>query len=297
VVSVGSFDALGRAGSVSSGSTAYASSVQYASHGAVKSLTLGNGLVETTNWNMVRLQPASIGLGGLWSANLYYCPSHGANCAGNNGNLLEQDFTVQGVSFVQSYAYDTFNRIAAVGENANGSFAWSQAFGYDNFGNRAVTAGYGNGTVNPVWTPTSLSQFTSSNQFKRDATASGADKYDLAGNQISVASSTAFDTAANTMTYDAENRMVSANIMGTGSVNYAYDGDGRRVMKSIPGGATTVYVYDGMGQLAAEYSTATAEITGTIYLTADHLGSTRMVTSALNTLVNGVRRRAGRERW
>ncbi|MDX9980336.1 MAG: RHS repeat-associated core domain-containing protein, partial [Lentisphaeria bacterium] len=61
---------------------------------------------------------------------------------------------------------------------------------------------------------------------------------------------------------------------------YYYDGDGRRV-KKVVGTKTTVYVYDASGQLAAEY---TNEADGnqpactTCFLTADHLGSTRLIT-------------------
>src|SRR5437773_10226957 len=46
-------------------------------------------------------------------------------------------------------------------------------------------------------------------------------------------------------------------------------------MKNV-GGAITTYVYDAQGQLAAEYGAATDS--GTSYLTADHLGSTRLAT-------------------
>ena len=46
-----------------------------------------------------------------------------------------------------------------------------------------------------------------------------------------MASSAATDTAANLFTYDAENRMLTANVANTGQVTYAYDGDGRRVEK------------------------------------------------------------------
>lgn len=80
-----------------------------------------------------------------------------------------------------------------------------------------------------------------------------------------------------TFTYDAENRMVRAT-RPTADTTYAYDGEGRRV-KKVVGEGTTVYVYDAMGQLAAEYGPAPAE-GGTRYLTADHLGSTRLVTDA-----------------
>jgi RHS repeat-associated protein len=289
VVSTG-YDSAGRATSVTGQgvqnytlpSTSYASAVTYAPNGAVSAMTLGNTLVQANGFN-TRFQPASVTLGSVWSTSLYYCGSHLASCSTNNGNLQEQDFTSQGVSYVQDYAYDALNRISSVGEDANSSFSWSQTFLYDSFGNRAVNPGYpAAATVNPVWTATATSQFNSNNQFIRGT----GDKYDGAGNEISVASSSAPNMASNTMTYDGENRMVSANFAGMGTVNYTYDGDGRRVTKSTP--ATTVYVYDAAGRMATEYPGVAPEATGTVYLTGDHLGSTRLVTSAANTLVNGV---------
>jgi len=42
---------------------------------------------------------------------------------------------------------------------------------------------------------------------------------------------------------------------------------------------TATYVYDAMGQVAAEYSTAGNPQAGIAYLTDDHLGSTRLITS------------------
>jgi YD repeat-containing protein len=57
---------------------------------------------------------------------------------------------------------------------------------------------------------------------------------------------------------------------------YTYDGEGRRVSKTNPSG-TTVYVYDGQGELAVEYA-PTAPASGTQYLIADALGTTRLVT-------------------
>jgi RHS repeat-associated protein len=42
----------------------------------------------------------------------------------------------------------------------------------------------------------------------------------------------------------------------------------------------TTYVYDAMGQMAAEYGGSAPAVTGTTYLTTDHLGSTRLVTNS-----------------
>ena len=93
--------------------------------------------------------------------------------------------------------------------------------------------------------------------------------YDAAGNQTSI--------GGYARSYDGENRLKTA-VQGTATTEYSYDGDGRRV-KKVQGSATTVYVYDAGGNLAAEYSTQleTPPCT-TCYLTADHLGSTRLMT-------------------
>jgi RHS repeat-associated protein len=63
---------------------------------------------------------------------------------------------------------------------------------------------------------------------------------------------------------------------------YSYDGDGRRVKKSNPDGSVLVMVYDAGGRLIAEYNSAATASTvyQPSYLTADSLGSTRVVTDA-----------------
>src|SRR5206468_1038430 len=90
--------------------------------------------------------------------------------------------------------------------------------------------------------------------------------------------------------YDGENRVVGTTVtLGSGTtttstaVTYRYDGEGRRVVKEA--GAATAYVYDAAGSLAAEYG-GVSSLAGTVYVTADHLGSTRLVTKGV--VVNGV---------
>ncbi len=77
--------------------------------------------------------------------------------------------------------------------------------------------------------------------------------------------------------YDAENRLKTSTI-NSATTTYSYDGEGRRVKKVGPSG-TTVYVYDAFGELAAEYGPLAA-VGGPQFLTADHLGSTRLVTNS-----------------
>ena len=98
--------------------------------------------------------------------------------------------------------------------------------------------------------------------------------YDGAGNLTR-------DWGGRSFTYDGENRMVSFDTLGTDDdTTYYYDGEGRRVKKAVggTGGPETIYVYNVAGQLVAEYATRRRPLSGTQYLTQDHLGSTRAVT-------------------
>lgn len=63
-----------------------------------------------------------------------------------------------------------------------------------------------------------------------------------------------------------------------------YDGEGRRVKKTAAG-VSTVYVYGADGELMAEYG-GPAQTAGTRYLTADYLGSVRLVTDASGNVVS-----------
>jgi len=62
-----------------------------------------------------------------------------------------------------------------------------------------------------------------------------------------------------------------------------YDGLGQRVMKTVGTNPATVYVYDAFGLLIAEYGSANPD-SGTRWLSADHLGSTRLVTKIDGTV-------------
>ena len=95
--------------------------------------------------------------------------------------------------------------------------------------------------------------------------------------------------------YDGENRQVvyCASFVSEADCNnpavtigktfYYYDGEGRRVGK-VSGAVTEAYVYDARGRLAAEYGGLAVE-TATHYLTADHLGSTRVITDPSKAVI------------
>ncbi|MFI5176214.1 MAG: RHS repeat domain-containing protein, partial [Terriglobia bacterium] len=227
--------------------------------GASTSMSLGNGLAESTAFNN-RLQPTSIGLGTL--ANFGY----GYGTTNNSGNLLSQSISIPGWGVTQSYGYDPLNRLTSASESAS----WSQSYGYDQYGNRtSVTSP----TYLPTYAPAPAVNATN-NRFS-DASFS----YDAVGNLTR--GPIIPGGALQNYGYDAENRLISFN---TGAATYSYDGDGKRVKNTV-GSSTTIFVYDVGGRLIAEYSnTASTTTGGTSYLTADHLDSTRVVTDASGNL-------------
>lgn len=128
--------------------------------------------------------------------------------------------------------------------------------------------------------------------------------YDAAGN-ITIDAAT-----GGTMTYDAENRLLTATSGGGGA--YAYDGEGKRVKRTLAGGQTWWYVYGIGGELVAEYLSTAPSVVKKEYgyrggqllvawdadksgndqmkwLVTDHLGSTRMEADKSGSLA-GMRR-------
>src|ERR1017187_6728634 len=241
------------------------SPITYWPQGAIHSMPLGNGLTESTTFNS-RLQPTGIQAGGL---SLQYTYSATAN----NGNPVSQTILWQGTSNQDNYLYDGINRLAQAAESSsvptqtgctNSSANWCETYGYDAFGNRTITA-----RTNLTQSTVEATNYdTSTNHNLPTAEWS----YDSAGNILS-------DPLSGSYAYDAENRQKSATVTGSGTTQYSYDGEGRRVVSNGLNGQT-VFVYDAQGDLVAEYGIIGPPSTGTKYLTADHLGSTRMVTDS-----------------
>jgi RHS repeat-associated protein len=265
------YDAAGRVITVSKqGGGNYASAIAYAPHGAVASMTLGNGLLEQTTFNN-RLQPTLIQLGVSMSspqsllglAYAYNTMSH----QDNNGNLLSQTINA-GTTQIgsQNYTYDGVNRLQTATEGS----AWNQIYDCDQFGNRAVRSS-SQYIPNPTLTPQSANatDFSAFDQTTNQIKSTLGFQYDGAGNLTA-------DPTAASMAYDAANHQTSYAKSTT--TMYGYDGDGRRVTKTAVG-STTVFVYNITGQLIAEYGGSATNV-GTSYLTADYLGSTRVATNS-----------------
>ena len=281
VVSTG-YDQANRPNSLTSGSTTYLSSVTYAPHGALAGHVYDNGQLGRLYSYNKRLQPtemrdgaptlsggtvSSIGNPLLDLQYFWGSQTLGGDSPSNNGNLTNQQIATQNPSgsFYQSYTYDSLNRLWS----ATDTGGWSMQFGStqsgagDRYGNIWLSSVSGI-PAQPLM-PATQSAYNAANQMVGLG-------YDGNGNQSSF--------GAYTIGYDAENRQITvSSTQPSLSAAYAYDGTGQRVMKTLAGGATTVYVHDAFGNLAAEYTAdgSSSPPCATCYLSADHLGSTRMV--------------------
>jgi len=268
------YDIAGRiAGVTGPGNKVYADSFTYAPHGGLAQMRLGNQLWEHANFNM-RLQPTEIGIGTGQSGSASVDRlklSYDYGTTDNNGNVKSQTITVPvvdgvtGTTLNQCYTYDEFNRLKVAEEKTGatpcaGTTVWTQKYMYDQQGNRRFDAG----TTIPVGFPNPTINTANNNRIDM----SQGYVYDLAGNVT--------QDPSHSYTFDAEERQtkVDAGVNG----QYFYDGRGQRV-KSITSAGTTIYVYDAMGRLVAEYTTGNATGSGTSYITADALGSPRLITA------------------
>jgi len=268
----------------------YASSFTYNPSGAVTSMELGNGEWESTIFN-TRLQPTDIDLGTVQGGSNLLNLHFDYGTTQNNGNVQSQTITVPTVGIntgfvaVQSYSYDSLNRLKDATENVtpnNGtaSQSWKQEFSFDRYGNRNFVTGTGHTTTIPGGCSTA--QCNPAVDSNNNRFSSGQNySYDSAGN-------TTTDAQGRTFVYDAENKQTSVSDSGGLIGQYWYDGDGKRVKKFgiAPDGQPelTIFVYDAAGKEIAEYSTDVADsnTAKVSYLTADHLGSPR-----INTDQNG----------
>ncbi len=199
-----------------------------------------------------------------------------------NGNVSSEQIVRPGFTAYQGFAYDGANRLCSANESASpgngpanctatppGGLNWAQQYVYDPVGNQAVV-----GTVMPGLTATPMAtSVTSTVPFNSQNQYTGA-SYDNAGNMKSVSAATM------QLTYDAEGRMITETDNGASppvTATFTYDGQGRRVRKAT-GSGTTYYTYGPMGELISE--TGGTALPKTTYLTADHLGSTRLVTNS-----------------
>ena len=119
----------------------YAENFTYDPAGAATSLQLGNGHWESTKFNS-RLQPTQIALGSTGDATNLLKLNYSYGTTQNNGNIQSQTIAVpaaggdNGFTAVQSYTYDSLNRLKDAAEMVGSTQSWRQSFLYDRYGNR-----------------------------------------------------------------------------------------------------------------------------------------------------------------
>jgi RHS repeat-associated protein len=283
-----SYDDAGRPIGVSSATNTYATVASglgngYAAHGDIRNVTLGHGTNAVTQTRSYdgKLEPLTITAKQNSTQQLQLTMQYLAN-----GNVSSEQIARPGFTAYQGFAYDGANRLCSATESASpgngpanctatppGGLNWAQQYVYDPVGNQAVV-----GTVMPGLTATPMAvSVTSTVPFNSQNQYTGAG-YDNAGNMKSVSAATM------QFTYDAEGRMITETDNGASpplTATFTYDGQGRRVRKATAAG-TTYYTYGPMGELISE--TGGTALPKTTYLTADHLGSTRLVTNSAGYL-------------
>lgn len=281
---------------IGSGTFNYANSFEYSAHGQVQRMRFGNGKWENTHFNGA-LQITQVSLGhsstdtGLWKTEYEYGDWDNGNLISqkNNGNLVRQTVTVptiggvSGFTAVQTYTYDSLDRLKSAVEKVSNTEKWKQTFLHDRFGNRNFDPA--NTSLQSVESNvakiTNPEVLASNNKFKTDQDNDSQDDYlyDASGNLTR-------DALGRQFTYDAENRQISA--IGSGlSMGYSYDGNGKRVKSyNAQTDQTTIFIYDADNDLAAEYTINVPEPQNpTIsYTTQDALGSPRVITDSAGAI-------------
>jgi RHS repeat-associated protein len=217
------------------------SSAVYSPLGGLASANLGNGATESLNYDTRgRLACDSVVMGSTTLYNLGLsnitgaCSqsgfSSGTTGYGGNGDVLKYFDSVNGT---WTNTYDDMNRlhsaVQAAGVGPLGTSGGTMGWTYDRFGNRWSQAETG--------VSTQQFSFTGGNNRINGYT------YDPVGNLL-------YD-GLHTYTYDDENRILTATLIGGGTETYSYDAEGRRIRKTN-GTTPEEYVYDKDGNQLGE---------------------------------------------
>jgi RHS repeat-associated protein len=226
------YDAIGRLAAVANGSTNYVSSIGYNGNFQITGFANANGVTANLSYSADRGQLAGMTYTGTAGTILGLVYSY-SQTGGNNGQVTSISDSIDSGRTV-SYTYDALGRLSTAGTLGSANYSqWGLSFTYDRYGNRTnqtVTAGTvpsNSVVVNPATNRITTSGYS----------------YDADGDMTS--------DGSNSLTYDAENRVVSSS-GSAGSGTYGYDGNGVRVQKTSSG-ATTFYIFDGLHE-TAEYA-------------------------------------------
>ncbi len=227
------FDAIGRLNQIQSGGTNYltVSSADYNAAFEPTKVTYGNGVQGNFSYN-ARLQLASLSYTKPGATLFSLSYDYTAGVPGNNGQIQRITDNLDGTR-TTTYTYDAWARLKQA-TNAQ----WTVTETYDRYGNRKSQSApvANNVTINPATNRITDPGYS----------------YDAAGNMTA--------DGLNTLTYDAENRVVT-NVQAGATTNYILDGGSLRVKKCAPNctspTSSTVYIFSGT-KVIAEYDNGAA---------------------------------------
>jgi RHS repeat-associated protein len=282
-------------GTLNSVNTTYASGFTYNPASQLTGLQYGNNLFASFGFSPDRLQVncldySTTNRNGTCAhdSTTRFGLTYSYGAAGSNNSQIASITDSVDSGRTATYTYDSLYRLSrAVTTGSTNYPAWGLSETYDRYANRSAQSIY-SGCVAPMSCPT--------NSVTTDATTnriSGSPyAYDASGNMT--------NDGLNTLTYDGENRAVSAT-NGASSGTYAYDGNDLRV-KKVSGSTAMVYIFSG-SKVIAEYlngaapssptteyiysgSTLLAKIdsSGAKYYHQDHLSNRLITDSSGNTL-------------
>ena len=233
------YDAIGRLSSVADSSATYLSSMAYNSAFLPTGFSFGNGVAASMGFSSDRLQLQSVGYSKSGTTLFGQSYTYGSSGA-NNGEMTAITDSVD-TGRNMTYVYDSLDRLSKSTSQGSTNYpAWGLSFTYDRYGNRTAQS-IASGCTGLTCPTSSVTVSATTNQLTGSPYT-----YDANGNMT--------NDGVNTMTYDAENRVVS-DADGSGTATYAYDGLGHRVQKTFSG-TTTTYVFAGKDVLS-EYAGAT----------------------------------------
>ncbi len=272
-------------GQMGSTNKTYADLITYFASKQIEKLRIGNGLWEAAKLNS-KMQATEIGLGtsatnlNLWKINLDYgeLNTNGTvDTTKNTGNIAKQTISFSGLAnpFIQTYKFDSLDRLIEAKETNNGTQTWKQTFDYDRYGNRTSFTQIVGSTQLPINNQTLPTVDPNTNRFQ---TSQGY-TYDFNGNLIG-------DAEGRQFVFNADNKQTQVkDSQNTVIGQYYYDGNGKRI-KKITAQETITFVYSG-GKLVAEYSTQTPQSQATTkYIATDTLGSIRAITDQNANIVS-----------
>lgn len=291
-----SYDAYGRLSSLADASRTYVSNLQFQGIGSsLSSITLGNGIVETFQYNdrgqMKQMawtknnsviQRYDYAFGQINPAN------NTVDETKNNGQLAQIESYIGGApssptkQFAQKFVYDSIGRLERETEyrGDTGAQVYSQKFSYDRFGNRYLKASENPSSQNPLL-PT----------FVEDGNV------DRATNRFASNTNTGYDEAGEVTTdnkfrslkyfFDANGRMIKSSTTTDTNINLAVmDAAGNKVAEKV-NDIWRFAIYDVFGKMVTEYGGLNqADDGGVKFIHQDIQGSTRAITSLTASVVS-----------